>query len=256
MLDSIFKKKNVLSRLGGVTAAFYLRQSTKWLDNKIAYYDSSVDPSRNDYSEHCIHVFWHEFIVLAVGHFSFSPVTMLVSQHRDADWLTESAKHLGFSYVRGSTTRGGSAAIRQLKKSSKLTSIGITPDGPRGPRRKLAMGPIFLASLLRMPIVPVGFGYERPWRLKTWDRFAVPKPLSRGRIIMGPKIRIPRKVDRSSMEDYRAHIEQITNDLTAVAEDWAFTGKKFSGEMVAKNYRRLESIEFEPKPILAPAKAA
>ena len=236
--------RNLTSHWGGMAAALYLRQATLALNTRIAYYDISVDPARHEYSEHCIHVFWHEFIVLAVGHFSYSPVTMLVSQHRDADWLTQSAAHLGFQHVRGSTTRGGSAAIRQLKRSSKITSIGITPDGPRGPRRQMAMGPIFLASLLRMPIVPVGFGYERPWRLNTWDRFAIPKPWSRGRIIMGPKIVIPPKLAREQMEDYRRAIEQMTNDLTAVAEDWAFSGKQLAKEYPAVKHRRATAIQF------------
>ena len=55
-------------------------------------------------------------------------------------------------------------------------NLTITPDGPRGPRRQLAQGPVYLASKLGMPIVAMGFGYDRPWRFNSWDRFAIPRP--------------------------------------------------------------------------------
>ena len=225
MLKNFLKNhKPSVSRLSGLGAALYLRQNLVWLDVKVAHYDVTVDPGRPEYDEHCIFVFWHEYIVLAVGHWANTPVTMLVSQHRDADWLTQAAEYLGFQFVRGSTTRGGTQAIRELKKTSKFRSIGITPDGPRGPRRQMAMGPVFMASLLKMPIVPVGFGYRRPWRLNTWDQFAVPKPFSRARVIMGPKIRIEPRASRDKLDQYCQSVEQLTTDLTVYAEQWAETG--------------------------------
>ena len=191
---------------------------------KIAYYDKSVDPFRPEFNEYCIYVFWHEYMTIPVAHWSKSPITMLVSQHRDAEWLTQAGKRLQFNIVRGSTRRGGTEAIRKLRKALKSSGLGITPDGPKGPRRKMAMGPIFLASMLKMPIVPVGFGCDSPWRLSTWDRFAVPKPFSRARILFGPKIHIPRKLNRDQKEAYRGKIECLVNDLTHTAEHWAEHG--------------------------------
>src|SRR5207245_1542742 len=70
-------------------------------------------------------------------------------------------------------------------------SLIVTPDGPRGPRRRLAEGSIFLASRLQMPIVCMGFAFERPWRQKSWDRFAIPRPFSRGRAVISGFIEIP-----------------------------------------------------------------
>ena len=57
--------------------------------------------------------------------------------------------------------------------------LTITPDGPRGPRRHMAPGPIYLASKLGLPLVLMGYAYDRPWRLHSWDRFAIPRPGSR-----------------------------------------------------------------------------
>ena len=110
------------------------------------------------------------------------------------------------------------------------------------------MGPVFLASLLRMPIVPVGFGYERPWRLNTWDKFAVPKPFSRARIIMGPKIYVKPKATRPQMERYCQQIQQFTNDITACAEDWAFTGKVYRKEEAADACRENRKLMFYRRP--------
>ena len=106
---------------------------------------------------------------------------MLLSRHRDAEILSHVAYHFGFDFVRGSTNRGGAAALRELLAKSRQMHLTITPDGPRGPRRRMAPGPIYLASKLGLPLVLMGYGYDRPWRLRSWDRFAIPRPCSRAR---------------------------------------------------------------------------
>ncbi|KKL61169.1 hypothetical protein LCGC14_2198010, partial [marine sediment metagenome] len=97
---------------------------------------------------------------------------MRMHQEVDAEILSRAAYHLGFDFVRGSTKRGGVAAIRELLHKSREMHLTITPDGPRGPRRKLTLGPIYLASKLAVPLVVMGYGYDRPWRARSWDRFA------------------------------------------------------------------------------------
>ncbi|GEM_PF-1870459 len=174
-------------------------------------------------------VMWHEYICLPIGLGFNSPVTLLVSQHRDANWLTTSAQKMGFGIVRGSTTRGGSSALRKLKEVAATDSIVITPDGPTGPRREMNMGAVYLASLLQLPIIPVGVGLRDPWRLKTWDTFAIPKPARKSRVIFGPTIDVPRKCPRHVLEQYCTAIESDLNHLTAVAEDWAAGDHEYQG---------------------------
>lgn len=91
-------------------------------------------------------------------------LSMLLSQHRDADILLEVARHMGFEFVRGSTFGGGTSTLRELMDRSQSMNLAITPDGPRGPRRTLAQT-IYLSSKLGMPLVAMGFGYSNPWRL-------------------------------------------------------------------------------------------
>ena len=155
---------------------------------------------------------------------------MLLSQHRDAEWLSRAAGHMGFETIRGSTYRGAGTALRKLMGKGKFSNLAITPDGPRGPRRKMAQGPIFLSSRLQIPLIPIGLGYDRPWRLRTWDQFAVPRPFSRGRIVLGPRIQIPRDLDRSGMERYRQQTEQLLERLTFEAESWAAAGSRKTGQ--------------------------
>ena len=215
------------------------------LNFRIAHYDRGVDPARPEYNEHVIFAFWHEYISIVLPHWRRTPLTILVSHHRDGEWVNQTAENFGLNIVRGSTSRGGSAAIRQLKKHSAYSSIAISPDGPRGPRRKMAMGPIYLASLLGMPVVPVGLGVDRAWRLDTWDKFAIPKPFSRARMIFGPKIYIPRRLSREEMENKRLGVQSLINDLCNTCEDWASSGIKMRDEQPFVRARRCRKLFFE-----------
>ena len=215
------------------------------LDLKICHYDRSVDPARPEYHEHCIFAFWHEYIGLILPRWGHVPLTVLVSKHRDGEWVNQTAKALGMNIVRGSTSRGGTQAIRDLKKHGDFSSITFTPDGPRGPRREMALGPIYLASKLQMPIVCVGGGFENPWRLKTWDRFAIPRPFSRARIIFGPKIYLPRKMKREELETSRLKIQSLITDLTIQAENWANSDGHFRQQQPFVRARRTSKLFFD-----------
>jgi hypothetical protein len=116
------------------------------------------------------------------------------------------------------------AALRELLRKSGHMNLTITPDGPRGPRRVLAHGPVYLSSKLGLPLVAMGFGYDRPWRVNSWDRFAIPKPFSRARTVVSPPIVIPPALDREGVEHYRLKVERLLNRLTVEAEAWAEAG--------------------------------
>lgn len=216
-----------------------------FLDFKICHYDRSVDPARPEYNEHVIFAFWHEYIGLILPRWGHVPLTVLVSQHRDGEWVNQTAKALGMNIVRGSTTRGGSQAIRQLKKHGAFSSITFTPDGPKGPRREMALGPVYLASVLQMPIVPVGAGFENPYRLNTWDKLAVPRPFTRARMIFGPKIYLPRKMSREDLEVSRQKIQNLITSLTVQSENWANSNADFKEQQPFVRARRTSKLYFE-----------
>lgn len=220
-----------VTKIGGLAMAAAMRGAISTLDCKIAHYDSSVDPARPEFTGPCIFVFWHEYISFPVSLWGQCNVAMLVSQHRDAQWLVDAAHYLGYETVRGSTKRGGADAVRQLKYVCRRRNLAITPDGPQGPRRQMAMGPVYLSSRLEIPLIPIGFAYDRPWRCPTWDRFAIPRPFSRARSIWGPRMHIPRKIKRDGLEHYRTRVENMITGLTVEAEQWAESGTQRVGQL-------------------------
>jgi len=96
----------------------------------------------------------------------------------------------------------------------------------------LAQGPIYLSSKLGLPLVAMGFGYNQPWRLGSWDRFAIPKPFSHARAVVSPAMVIPPDLDREGVEHYRLKVERLLNRLTSEAEAWAEAGTPKIDEVV------------------------
>jgi len=218
-------------RWGGTLLAFGIRAWMRTLDARIACYEPKMDPAVSGFEGPAIYVVWHEYLALPPCNRRGCDVTMLLSQHRDAHWLSEVISQFGFKTVRGSTSRGGVQAILQIRRNNRGTSLVITPDGPKGPRRQLSSGCVFLAGLLGIPIVPLGCGFDRPWRNKgAWDKFAIPRPSSRARIVLGPAISVPRKLNKDEIEAYRQFVESMLVAVTQEAENWAAEGSMRDGE--------------------------
>jgi lysophospholipid acyltransferase (LPLAT)-like uncharacterized protein len=211
-------------KTAGLLGSATVRLWMSTLDYRVSFYDPTIDPIDPRFVGPKIFIFWHEYILFPLHMRGNCNLAMLLSQHRDADILTELARHLNFEFVRGSTSRGGVTALRELLRKSKDMNLTITPDGPRGPRRVLAQGPVYLSSKLGLPIVAMGFGYNRPWRLNSWDRFAIPRPHSRARAVVSPQMVIPPNLDRDGIEHYRVVVERMLNRLTCEAEAWAEAG--------------------------------
>jgi len=213
-----------------LAAASITRLWMRTLDYQTAYYDAFVDPvaqaNATKTYDVMIFIFWHEYIPFQFYLRGNCNVAMLLSRHRDAQWLARANCHMGFQTIRGSTYRGALPALRQLLRQGCRTNLAMTPDGPRGPRRRLSPGPIFLSSKLGIPLVAIGMGYDRPWRMSTWDYFAVPRPMSRARAVWSPSMKLPPNLDREGLEHYRQHVEAVLNRLTLEAEAWAAAGTR------------------------------
>jgi lysophospholipid acyltransferase (LPLAT)-like uncharacterized protein len=214
-----------------LVATACIRQWMGTLDYRVDFGEPAVDPVHPDYRGAKIYVFWHENILLPLSIRGHSNISMLLSRHWDANLLDRVARMMGFGVVRGSTFNGGSVALRMLADRARRENLTITPDGPRGPRRRLAAGCVFLSSTLGIPVVAMGMGYERPWRLRTWDRFAIPKPWSRARGVVSRAISIPPDLDRDGIEWHRAALEQLLVRLSEDAEAWATSGERRNGEV-------------------------
>lgn len=105
-----------------------------------------------------IMAFWHEQLLLMVYARFRRPITALISQHRDGELMARTMSYFDAGATRGSSTRAGSAALRDLiRAASQEVTIAITPDGPRGPRRVAQAGAIAAAQAAQIPIIPVAF---------------------------------------------------------------------------------------------------
>jgi lysophospholipid acyltransferase (LPLAT)-like uncharacterized protein len=191
-----------------------------------------VNPFTPGLAGRYIYLFWHEFMLVPAYHFRRPDIHVLISQHADGQLIAEACRHLGFHLVRGSTNRGGSEALRQLLRLSRSSHLAITPDGPRGPRRQVQPGVIYLAARTGLPIVPFGAGVRAAWRAKSWDRFAVPRPFTLATCVWGEPIFVPREAARERQEEYRLLVQQAMDRATSLAEIWAQTGTypKAAGE--------------------------
>jgi lysophospholipid acyltransferase (LPLAT)-like uncharacterized protein len=222
-----------LNKLGGLVASAAVRRWMGTLDYQAAYYDHTVDPIFHDCHGPKIFIFWHEYLLFPLFLRGHCNLAMLLSRHRDAEILSHVARHLGFEFVRGSTNRGGLAALRELLRRGRQMHLTITPDGPRGPRRRLAPGAVYLASKLGLPLVVLGLGYDRPWRFRAaWDQFALPRPFSRARCILSRALFVPPKLNSERLEHFRCKIEAVVDRLTAEAEAWAESGHRKPGQVI------------------------
>ncbi len=191
-----------------------LRFRMMFLDGKKHPTDALVDPH--------IYAIWHEGLLFPTVF--KGRANILISQHADGELIARVCKHLGAGVVRGSTTRGGLAGLMGMVHKSKTSHLLITPDGPRGPRRRLQIGAVLLASLSGLPVVPVGVTFTPAWRVPSWDRMLLPKPWGAAYGVIGVPVHVPPDIGRQDLERFRMRIEEELTRLTEAAERWAAGG--------------------------------
>lgn len=134
---------------------------------------------------------------------------VLTSASHDGAALARAVGVFGIGSVRGSSSRRGVAALVGLRKALREgTDTCITPDGPRGPRHVIQPGIVKLAETSGVPVIPIHLEYASAWRLKTWDRFAIPKPCSTVRVIFDEALAVPAGLSEDDFETWRRRLEE------------------------------------------------
>lgn len=204
----------LLARLLGLYVGFALR-TTRWrVEGEQHLAQIMAHPP-------AVVAFWHERLPLMAALWvqarrlpdaRAGQVHILVSRHRDGRFLGAIMRHFGVGLVFGSSSRGGASSLRSLRAVlARGDLVGITPDGPRGPRRHPAPGVAQLAALTGAPVMPCAAQTSRRWVLNSWDRMVVPKPFGRGVLVCGPLIPVPRA-------GWQDAVPAIAAALTAAAE--------------------------------------
>lgn len=144
---------------------------------------------------------WHGELLPLLWHQRARGVAVLISEHRDGEIVAQIAESLGYRTVRGSSSRGASRALLGLARAIADGNDGaITPDGPRGPARVFAPGAAVAAQRTGAPIVPIRASASRAWRLRSWDRFLIPKPFALVTVTIGPLTKVIADSPRAAAE--------------------------------------------------------
>jgi lysophospholipid acyltransferase (LPLAT)-like uncharacterized protein len=204
----------VLARLLGWYLAAALR-TTRWT------LDGVENLAPHAAGAPAVFAFWHEHLTMIpalvmqsakLPGYRFKPMHGLVSLHRDGRFIADVVRRFGISTVHGSTSRGGAASLRQLLKLlAHGEHIGITPDGPRGPRREADAGVAQLAALAGVPVLPVAGRSSRRIVFNSWDRMSVPLPFGRGVLVCEAPILVPR-------DDWRGAVAGIAAALNRASD--------------------------------------
>ena len=133
-----------------------------------------------------IFALWHGHLLAQTWLRRREGITVMISEHRDGEIIARLVESWGYRTVRGSTSRGaGRALLGMVRELQSGKEFAITPDGPRGPAGEAAPGVLLASQRAQVPIVTMRSEVSRTWRLGSWDRFMIPKPFARVRVIYG-----------------------------------------------------------------------
>ena len=168
-------------------------------------------------SEHgsIVYASWHQRFFPGITFFAGrKPIAIMISRSRDGELIADVARRLGWHPVRGSSSRGGSEALGQLKALAlQGYKIGHIVDGPRGPFAAVKPGLLSIAQFTGVPVVPVCTSAQHTWTFNSWDRFMVPKPFSRIAVRFGAPVEIDRKLQKQDFESARLSLERTLIEL-------------------------------------------
>lgn len=157
--------------------------------------------ARRASGERVIFTLWHGELLPLLWHHRGEGIAVVISEHRDGEIIARIAERLGYTTVRGSTSRGGGRALIGLMRAIEAGHDGaVTPDGPRGPAHVFAPGAAIASQRTGAPLAIIRATATRAWRLKSWDRFLVPKPFATVRVIYGPLVSVDAGSPREAAE--------------------------------------------------------
>lgn len=165
-------------------------------------------------------VSWHGRSFIPANVFRGRRYIALISLSRDGEIQNGIFRRFGFETIRGSTSRGGARAALQLTRRIKEGAVlAFTPDGPRGPSRKVQPGTLFFAQRSGRPIIPLGLSAKPRKLLGSWDRYMIPMPFARAAFVVGEPIFVPEKQTEAEEAASLEQIEKAINECEARAEE-------------------------------------
>lgn len=158
--------------------------------------------------------FWHGSMVIGWYLHKNHNCSALVSKSKDGDVLTHVLEKWGYKVVRGSSHVGGNEALVMLLDLIEQNySVAVTPDGPTGPIHKMKAGAVIVAKRENVPLILVGIGSSRKIVFKSWDKFEMPLPFSRGLVVYSDPIYIEQNLNYDDTNKKILECEEILNRI-------------------------------------------
>lgn len=168
-----------------------------------------------------INAFWHNRLFLMTWFWRGFDSAVLVSESFDGEYIARTAQRFGFPVIRGSSTRGGSKALRQMARVMRSgTRMSITIDGPKGPRCQVKPGVVMLAASTGVPIVPMLPQAKHYWEMNSWDRLQIPKPFTTAKVFVGEPVFVSREDIKGGIEPKVEELQKRFEGLQTCADEW------------------------------------
>ncbi len=210
---SLYTFMNVL----GKTVRFDTTQQSECSHNGWKYVKISAEKNP-------LHIaaFWHDRILLTTYYWRFRNYAAMVSESFDGEFIARTSQRFGHGMARGSSTRGGTKALRIMKNllQKEKFSLTLTIDGPKGPRYKVKSGAILLAKITGVPIIPVLIEPKNFWTINSWDKMQIPKPFTKAKIFIGEPIFVPKDTDKTDLENKRREVQKELDELVELGHQW------------------------------------
>ncbi len=198
-----------------------LGATLRWRVEGLHHYDAVVLGGRQP-----IMAFWHGRILPATIFFKHRGIVVITSENFDGEWIAGIIERFGYGTARGSTSRGGSRALIQMKREMDAGKpAGFTLDGPRGPARVAQAGAVWLSKATGNPVLPFHLESNRYWTIDSWDRTQIPKPFATVALAVGEPFTVPSEADDEGIERARRQLEGQLLTLEARALELAAGGR-------------------------------
>jgi lysophospholipid acyltransferase (LPLAT)-like uncharacterized protein len=191
-------------------------RTLRWVDVDF----QSLEEVRNSGKKYIL-AFWHGRIFMATYRFRGQGIVVMTSQNRDGEYIANVIQRFGYGVARGSSTRGSrGAVIKTLRALKSGRDVGITIDGPRGPRYVAKPGAAYLARKSGNPVIPFNISVKRKWVMNSWDHFQIPKPFSKAVLLIGKPISVDANATDEEMNIIEMHIQESLKQLLNRGDRW------------------------------------
>lgn len=229
MFKRFMRSNTVQKTIGWLVAAYmtFVKYTTRWDVERADQVQHIIDGEKG-----VIALVWHSRFMMLTSAWkkAYQLPYVLISRSRDGNIVAHASHRLGLKTIRGSAKKAAKGDMAAKAKGGAKASMNIvtalenngcivvTPDGPRGPRQRLGDGPIRLAKLTGVPLMPCTFAVRNRKQLNSWDKLVVPLPFGKGKIIWGTPVNVPADADERKIEHIRERIESEMNIFLADAD--------------------------------------